>query len=153
MHSGLRVSRALLAVVMIGAMTLGCSSTSTTTTPAPPAPGTVTLDLSGVTGASGLVMLALVGHNLPTQPMAATCSVVDGDPFSFSSEYFPITGDEPCALGSVPVEFAPGSYEVIVAVLEGGSTSPEQCSQTGVTVNGDVTVEVTALGPPGDCDF
>ncbi len=113
----------------------------------------MTLDVSGVTGAEGLVMLAVIGNNVPTQAFAAVCDFVDTDPFSFTGQYLPITGDDPCTLGTAPVEFDPGSYEVIVAVLEGGSRSPEQCAQTDVTVDGDVTVEVTSLGPPSDCQF
>ncbi len=118
-----------------------------------PAPGTVTLDVSGVTDATGLVMLAVIGENLPTQAFAAGCALVDADPFSFTGQYLPIAGDDPCTLGTVPMEFDPGSYEVIVAVLEGGSRTPEQCTQTDVTVDGDVTVEVTGLGPPTSCEF
>lgn len=173
-----RVRYAMLAAVLFGASTAGCGSgddgagtTSAapapattplaTTAPAPattapppaPAPGTVTLDLSGVTDATGLVMLAIIGKTVPVQAFAAVCGLVDTDPFSFTGAYLPITGDDPCTLGTEPVEFDPGSYQVIVAVLQGGSRSPEQCTQTEVTVDGDATVEVIGLGPPTDCDF
>ncbi len=98
-------------------------------------------------------MLAVIGKNVPVQAFAAVCAMVGTDPFSFTGAYLPITGEDPCTLGTEPVEFDPGSYQVIVAVLQGGSRSPEQCTQTEVTVDGDVTVEVTGLGPPSDCNF
>ncbi len=132
------------------------ASTITAPAPAPsaaPAPGTVTLDVSGVTGASGLVMLAVIGRSVPNGMTAAACEMVGSDPFSFTGAYKPITGDDPCTLGSEPVQFEPGSYEVIVAVLQGGARSPEQCVRTDVMVDGDVMVEVTGLGPAADCNF
>ena len=159
MRSRLRLHRTILAMLLFGVILVGCSSdndegaAASTAPPPAPTPGTVTLDVSGITEAPNRVMLAVIGNNVPTQPFAAACAIVDTDPFSFTGEFFPITGDEPCALGPDPVEFDPGSYEVIVAVMEGGARSPEQCAQTSVTVDGDVTVDVTALGPPTGCDF
>jgi hypothetical protein len=158
MRSRLRLLRTLLAVLLFSATVVGCGpddeGTAAATSPPPaPTPGTVTLDVSGITDAPNLVMLAVIGNNMPNQAFAAACAIVDADPFSFTGEFFPITGDDPCSLGTDPVEFDPGPYEVIVAVMQGGARSPEQCAQTSVTVDGDVTVEVAALGPPTGCDF
>ena len=157
-----RVHRAILATVLVAMVAVGCSSDegggsatspSSTTPPPPPAPGTVTLDVSGVTDATGLVMLAVIGNNVPEQMMGAVCDIVSADPFTFIGQYLPLTGGDPCTLGTEPIKFQPGSYEVLVAVMPGGATTPQQCTETNVTVDGDVTVEVTSLGPPSDCDF
>ena len=146
-----------MVTVVFGLAMIGCSSGdepgSTAPPPPPPAPGTVTLDVSEVTDATGLVMLSLIGKDAPTQGFAAVCDVVGTDPFSTTGVFLPITGDDPCSLGTEPVIFDPGSYEVVVAVLEGGSKTPNQCTQTEVTVDGDVTVKVTGLGAGTDCDF
>lgn len=164
MRSRLR-SWAILATVLLGVAVTGCASDDGGGTPSPspstspsspsaaPAPGTVTLDLSGVMDATGLVMLSVIGKDVPTEAFAATCGLVDGEPFSFTGAYRPITGGDPCTLGAEAVEFDPGSYQVIVAVLEGGSRSPQQCAQTPITVDGDVTVKVASLGPGSDCEF
>jgi len=151
----LRVSGATVAIVFFGLAVIGCGSADEggDTTAPPPAPGTVTLDVSGITDAMGLVMLSLIGKDVPGQGFAAVCDVVDAEPFNSAGAYLPITGDEPCALGTEPVMFDPGHYEIVVAVLPGGSTTPEQCTMTDVTVDGDVVVKVTGLGPGTDCDF
>ncbi len=170
-RSRLRPAAALLCGVVISLVLVGCGSddaggaataattpittatTTTTATMVAPAPGTVTVNLSEVTDATNLVMVGVIGKNLPNQPFAAVCEIVTSDPFSFTGAYRPITGGDPCTLGAEPMKLDPGSYEVIVAVMRGGSTSPERCALTDVTVDGDVTVEVTGLGPPGDCNF
>ncbi len=152
-------SARILTALLVASMALGaCSSeeaspATTTSPPPPPAPGTITLEVSDVADATGLVLLSLVGTDLPTRPFGAACAIVDTDDFAFAGTYRPISGDDPCTLGSEPVEFQPGSYEVVVAVMPGGSTTPEQCAVATVTVNGDVTVEVNGLGPPEGCDF
>ena len=146
---------AVWAAAFIAVTVVGCGSSdngATSTTP-PPVPGVVTLDLSEATEAQGLVMLSLIGKNLPQQPMAAACAIVDSDPYGFTGEFFPIAGPDPCSLESEPLMLDPGTYSVVVAVMPGGSTSPDQCAEAEVTVNGDVTVEITALGPPTECDF
>lgn len=158
MRSPLRLHRAIVAIALLSAVVLGCGSDDDaaavpSTTTAPPVAGTVTLDMSGATDASNRVMVAVIGKNVPTQPFGAACAIVDADPFSFTGEFFPITGGDPCSLGTEPVQLDPGSYDVIVAVMEGGATSPELCAEANVTVNGDVTVEVTSLGPPTNCNF
>jgi len=144
---------AILSMILVGMV--GCTSSEDSTTSSAPLPvaGMVTLDLSGVAGANGLVMLSLIGKNLPHQPMAAACGLVDSDSFGFSGEYLPIIGPDPCTLGADPVTFDPGTYDIVVAVMLGGSTSPDQCAETEVAVDGDVTIELAGLGPPTDCDF
>lgn len=164
MRSKVRRLRTIPVMILVAALGAGCGSAGEvggadtggepSVTAAPqPLPGTVSLDVSGVTDARGLVMLAVIGNGVPNQAFAAACAIVDAEPFSFSGVYLPITGDDPCSLGTEPVEFAPGAYEVTVAVLPGGARTPEQCTQASVVVDGDVTVEVTGLGPPTDCQF
>ena len=152
----LRKHSAALAAILIAVAVGGCGSSSddaSTTSASPPVSGTVTLDLSEATEAQGLVMLSLIGKNLPQQPMAAACAIVDSDPYGFTGEFFPIAGPDPCSLESEPLMLDPGTYSVVVAVMPGGSTSPDQCAEAEVTVDGDVTVEIAALGPPTECDF
>jgi len=151
-----RKHSAVWAAIVIAVTIVGCDSSSDdapTTTVSPPVSGTVTLDLSKATEAQGLVMLSLIGKNLPQQPMAAACAIVDSDPYGFTGEFFPIAGPDPCSLESEPLTLDPGTYSVVVAVMPGGSTSPDQCAEAEVTVNGDVTVEIAALGPPTECNF
>ena len=155
-NSRLRTRSAVWAAAFITAMVVGCGSSDggvTTTTTLPPAPGSVSLDLSAVTDAEGLVMLSLIGKKLPQQPMAAACAIVDSDPYGFTGEFFPIAGPDPCSLESEPLVLDPGTYSVVVAVMPGGSTSPDQCAEAEITVDGDVTVEIAALGPPTECNF
>jgi hypothetical protein len=146
-------------IALLILVAVGCSSDSTDRTPPSTAPaepavaGTVTLDVSEVTDATNLVLLSVIGNAVPTQPVAAVCAIVDSDEFNFTGHFLPITGDDPCTLGSEPVQFEPGSYDVIVAVLPGGSTTPERCTQAKVTVDGHVTLEVVSLGAPDDCDL
>ncbi len=156
MGSPLRVLSAVVATVVFGVVAPGCSSgdgAASSTPPPNPVPGTVTLDVSGVTGATGLVMLAVVRDSMHPQAFAAACDIVDTDPFGFTGQLMPITGGDPCTLGTEPVQFDPGTYEVVVAVLEGGSQTPQQCTQTDVTVDGDTTVEVTGLEDPSACNL
>ncbi len=151
--------RRLVGIAVIAVVALaGCSSAEPTldtvaTTEPPPSPGTVTLSVSDVAEAEHLVMLSVIGTNLPTQPIGAACDIVRTDSYAFTGSFAPIVGDHPCALGSEPIVFEPGTYNVIVAVLPGGSTVPHQCTQTAVTVNGNVTVEVSGLGTPADCNW
>lgn len=150
-----QISTALLVAAMALA---SCGSEEanpsvTTSSPLPPAPGTVTLEISDVADAAGLVLLSLVGTDLPARPFGAACAIVDADDFEFAGTYRPIIGDDPCTVGAEPLQLQPGSYEVIVAVLPGGSRTAAQCTKTTVTVDGDVTVEVAGLGPGTDCDF
>lgn len=150
-----RISTALL-VAAIALASCGSEEANpavTTSSTPPPAPGTVTLEVSDVADAAGLVLLSLVGSDLPTRPFGAACAIVDADDFAFAGTYRPITGDDPCTVGPEPLQLQPGSYDVIVAVLPGGSRTAEQCTKTTVTVDGDVTVDVAGLGPGTDCDF
>ena len=157
-------SRALLATVVLSLTALACSSgdaagdgaaaaPTTTATTAPPAPGTVTVNVSDVTNASNLIMVAMIGNNIPTQPLGAACAIVDADPFSFEGTFYPIAGPDPCTLGPAAVELAPGTYDVIVPVMPGGARTPDQCGNATVTVDGDTTVELTGLGAPDGCGF
>ncbi|MDH3538830.1 MAG: hypothetical protein OEP52_02445 [Acidimicrobiia bacterium] len=151
--------RILIAAFAFGLIAAACSSTEPAAVPEAissphvPSSGTVTLDVSEVTADPGLVMLSVIGKQVPNQPMGAVCGLVDADPFTFEGVFAPIIGDDPCTLGTEPVEFAPGPYEVVVAVLPGGARTPDRCVRTEVTVDGDVTLRVTELGPPIDCGF
>lgn len=118
-----------------------------------PSPGTVTLDVSGIGQARDLILLGLIGSSTPLQAGAAICQPIGADPYSFSGKFMPMTGDNPCTLGVEPMEFDPGPYTMVVAVIRGGQQSPERCTEVDVTVDGDVTVEVAVLGPPSDCTF
>ncbi len=148
-----RLQLVTLLTAAVLSVSCGSAETQTTTTTSPPMPGTVTLAVSEVTDATGLIMVSVLGPNLPEVPVGAACAVVDTDPFSFTGAFFPITGPDPCTLGPEPFEFPPGTYEVIVAVMVGGVATPEQCIQSEVAVDGDVTLELSNLGPPTECDL
>ncbi len=128
-------------------------TTAPAAAPASTGPGTITLDVSGVTGARDLILLGLVPPAVPGQAMGAVCQPVGADPFSYAGPLLPVTGDHPCALGTEPLRFEPGTYTMVVAAIRGGEQTPQQCTEVAVTVAGDVTVEVTELGPPTDCSL
>jgi hypothetical protein len=87
------------------------------------------------------------------RPMGVSCAQIDGDPWSYSGLIYPMEGDHPCALGTTPIEFEPGTYEAIFGVFTGGQTAPDQCVKVEFEVNGKTTVTAPALAAPCDLEF
>ena len=68
----------------------------------------------------------------------------------FTGLAYPIEGDHPCALGTTPVVFEPGSYKARFGVYTGGEQIADQCVEIDFAVAENTTVTAPALVAPCD---
>ncbi len=115
--------------------------------------GQVEIAVDGITGGETQILLTMIQSGDQGRPMGVSCAQIDGDPWSYSGLIYPMEGDHPCALGTTPIEFEPGTYEAIFGVFTGGQTAPDQCVKVEFEVNGKTTVTAPALAAPCDLEF
>jgi len=153
---------ALLVVAACGGDGAGAGSTGgdtavtveeTIAAPQTAMPGQVEIEVDGVTGGNTQILLTMIQSRDRGHPMGVSCAQIDDDPWSFSGLVYPIEGDHPCALGTTPIEFEPGTYEAIFGVFTGGRRSPDQCVKVEFEVNGKTTVTAPAMAAPCDLEF
>jgi hypothetical protein len=114
--------------------------------PADAAPlGSVTIRASGVTGATGKVVLVGVTPHGVAGFQGAVCEPVTSDPLSFTAVAKTPTAGNPCDLGAIAV-FADGAYDVLGGLYTPGNTTPDLCANTTVTVAGTGDVTLPAFG-------
>jgi hypothetical protein len=126
------------------------TSTTTTAAPQPAVPGQVEIAVDGITGGSTQILLTMIHGGNPERPLGVSCAQLDDDPWSYSGLVYPIEGDHPCALGTTPIEFEPGTYQAIFGVYTGGQRSPDQCVEVEFEVDGNTTVTAPAMVAPCD---
>ncbi len=107
-------------------------------------PGYVTVVVEGVSAAEGQYLITEARDENGNQA-AIACVQIDADPFDWTGELEAIVGPTPCE-DSAPTELPAGDYELITGVIAGGETEPSACAYADVEVDGDVTVEMPALG-------
>ncbi len=102
-------------------------------------PGTISVTSPTLAGQAGLTFLVFADDAAwTTTPDGSYCEQISGDPAT-------ITGTisqsltQPCDLGD-PLEFPPGTYFVFGGIFVPGATSPMQCTEGQVTVDGDVSI-------------
>lgn len=110
----------------------------------PPVPGTITVVATGVTGAQGRLLIT-EARAADGRQAAIACTPIDADPFAATVVLETVIGPTPCE-DSSPITLAPGTYSLLTAVLQGGSTTPDACARATAAVDGDVTVTMPALG-------
>ena len=111
-----------------------------------PAPAWVTIKASGITGATGKIVLVGVTKTGVGGFLAAVCAPVTADPMSVNAVAKLPSASNPCDLGA-EVAFADGTYEVRGGIYTGGSKTPERCANATVTVaGGPATVTLPAFG-------
>jgi hypothetical protein len=135
-----------------GGRTGGTGDDATTATAAQ-APGQVEIAVDGVAGGNTQILLTMIHGGNPERPLGVSCAQIDADPWSFSGLVYPIEGDHPCALGTTPIEFEPGTYQATFGVFTGGARSPDQCAEVEFEVDGNTTVTAPALVAPCDLEF
>lgn len=107
-------------------------------------PGTITLVVEGVTGAEGLLLITEARDEEGKQA-AIACTTIDADPFDVTQVLEEIVGATPCEESTV-LTLDPGTYDLATGVIAGGETEPTQCAEAQVSVDGDVSVTMPALG-------
>ena len=106
------------------------------------APGTITVTTTGVAGFQG--KLLITEARLTGRQAAIHCAPIAADPFSSTVVLETIVGPTPCE-DSAPITLDPGTYDLLTAVIMGGSMTPDVCARAQVVVDGDVTVTMPAL--------
>lgn len=109
-----------------------------------PQPGTITVQVAGVAGASGKLLIT-EARTSDGRQAAISCVPIAADPFATTVVLETIVGPTPCE-ESAPIELAAGTYTLRTVVMMGGSMTPEQCASSSVVVDGDVTVAMPPLG-------
>lgn len=129
-------SRSRLAVLFLSALIGGCTTGD---------PGTITVVVEGVTGAQGLILLNEARVAEDGRQAAFSCTAIDADPFSTTEVLLELTGNDPCTLGGA-ILLDPGLYDITTVTIAGGSQTPTSCATDQVEVDGDVEIEMPALG-------
>jgi len=111
-------------------------------------PGKVTIKVTDLAGASGKILLGMLYPKGGGAVVAGICVSVMADPFSTTTVMkAPKPGvDNPCDLDTADKVVDEGDYDLNLGVYMGGSTTPEQCAKAAVSVSGDTSVIVGALG-------
>lgn len=122
------------------ALTLGCDGSDAL-------PGTITVDVSGVVGAEGKLLIAEAVDTNGNQA-AILCVPIDADPFGLEAPLEAIVGPTPCE-ESEPIDLPAGTYDLTIVTMQGGSQSPDSCATTTAEVDGPITVTVPELGACG----
>ncbi|MBW1879874.1 MAG: hypothetical protein JRJ84_16045 [Deltaproteobacteria bacterium] len=111
----------------------------------PAEPGVITVTVDGLTGADGLALISEARDAEEDRAVGYSCIPIDSDPFSESEPIRELIGETPCDNG-VPLLLEPGLYDITTVTMMGGSQTPEACAYAEVEVDGDVEVEMPALG-------
>lgn len=106
------------------------------------APGTITVTTTGVAGFQG--KLLITEARLTGRQAAIHCAPIAADPFASTVVLETIVGPTPCEVSS-PITLDPGTYDLLTAVIMGGSMTPDVCARAQAVVDGDVTVTMPAL--------
>lgn len=117
----------------------------------PGMPGTIEVSADGITGSENLIFLSGVTADVFT---SFVCVPIDADPFAHTDKLHPVTGGDPCTLGTDARVFDPGTYTVLFATIMGGQMVPERCIAVEATVDGDITLQAPPFAewksPPFD---
>lgn len=108
------------------------------------APGVVTVVVSGVADAEGLLLIT-EARDADGNQAAVACVPIDANPFDATFALEEIVGATPCE-ESAPITLDGGTYDLLTGVIAGGATEATSCAEAQVVVDGDVTVEMPALG-------
>jgi len=109
-------------------------------------PGFITVEVDGVTGSVGLLLITEARDADDADRQAAIhCVAIDADPFAITFDLEEIVGATPCE-ESEPLLLDAGPYDLLTATIAGGETEPRSCATASVEVDGDVTVTMPALG-------
>jgi hypothetical protein len=112
-------------------------------------PGTITVNATGITGHQNDGHLLLVMATMPNMQwagLAASCHMLDADPFSLPSDSTVLQeilqGDNgPCEASGGNMEFGGGDYDVQFIVIRGGEQVPEKSVTVPAVVDGDIIVD------------
>ena len=106
-------------------------------------PGEITVVAEGIVGATGL-LLVTEALDVDGNQAAIACLSIDADPYDATFTMEEIVGSTP-GEDSAPIELDGGEYTISSGVIAGGETTPSQCAEATVTVDGDVTVTLPAF--------
>lgn len=108
------------------------------------APGTITVTAAGVTGGQGKLLITEARVASDGRQAAIHCQPITADPFSATVVLETIVGPTPCEASSA-ITLDAGTYDLLTAVIMGGSMTPDLCARGQVTVDGDVTITMPGL--------
>lgn len=109
--------------------------------------GVVTVVVEGVEGAEGLLLIT-DARDADDNQAGVACVSIDADPFGASFPMRELGGDSPCD-ESPTATLSGGEYTLSAGVVAGGETEASQCAEASITVDGDITVTLPALGTCG----
>ncbi len=109
------------------------------------ATGTVTVRASGITGATGKVVLVFVTGPGMGGLRGAVCEPVTADPMAFVAVAKTPGATNPCELGA-EVVYPDGTYDVTAGIYTPGMMTAERCATTTVVVAGTGDVTLPAFG-------
>ena len=112
-------------------------------------PGTITVNATGITGHQNDGHLLLVMATLPNMQwagLAASCHLLDADPFSLPADTVVLQGIQqgdngPCEASGGDMQFDGGDYDVQFIVIRGGEQVPEKQVTVPAVVDGNIVVD------------